>query len=153
MENNHNFLGKNLKRLPPGLRFHPTDEELLFEYLRCKVFDLSLPASVIPQIGFLNFDPWDLPGNSPRGRRTDWCMHEYSLDFNSSEVPIQVEDWAIYSVCRKQRNEEVGDSTSLHEDQSTYYSASPTSSSNSIYKVSSHETNYHERNSYSPYRV
>ncbi|KAK9684324.1 hypothetical protein RND81_10G202400 [Saponaria officinalis] len=58
-----NYVGNNLTILPPGLRFHPTDEEILFEYLRCKVFSLPLPASVIPEVDFLKFDPWDLPGN------------------------------------------------------------------------------------------
>ncbi|CAO2818310.1 unnamed protein product [Amaranthus hypochondriacus] len=53
-----------MNRLPPGFRFQPTDEELLFEYLRCKIFSLPLPASIIPEVSFSNYDPWDLPGDS-----------------------------------------------------------------------------------------
>ena len=53
-----------MNRLPPGFRFQPTDEELLFEYLRCKMFSLPLPASIIPEVSFSNYDPWDLPGMS-----------------------------------------------------------------------------------------
>lgn len=49
-------------RLPPGFRFHPTDEELLVQYLRRKVFSFPLPAAVIPEIDLANHDPWDLPG-------------------------------------------------------------------------------------------
>ncbi|RRT58696.1 hypothetical protein B296_00029108 [Ensete ventricosum] len=49
-------------RLPPGFRFHPTDEELVVQYLRTKVFSCPLPASIIPDINLSNFDPWDLPG-------------------------------------------------------------------------------------------
>ncbi|URD93934.1 ANAC083 transcription factor [Musa troglodytarum] len=36
-----------LTRLPPGFRFHPTDEELVVQYLKRKVFSCPLPASFI----------------------------------------------------------------------------------------------------------
>lgn len=58
----HNFVIEGVSRLPPGFRFQPTDEELLFQYLRCKIFGLPLPASVIPEVHFSNLDPWELPG-------------------------------------------------------------------------------------------
>ncbi|CAA7025139.1 unnamed protein product [Microthlaspi erraticum] len=50
-------------RLPPGFRFHPTDEELVVQYLRRKVTGLPLPASVIPEIDICKANPWDLPGD------------------------------------------------------------------------------------------
>ncbi|KMZ67000.1 NAC domain protein [Zostera marina] len=50
-----------LVRLPPGFRFHPTDEELVMQYLRRKVFSYPLPVSIIPDIHLSRFDPWDLP--------------------------------------------------------------------------------------------
>ncbi|KAJ0112967.1 hypothetical protein Patl1_01281 [Pistacia atlantica] len=49
-------------RLPPGFRFQPTDEELLFQYLKCKIFSSSLPAPIIPEVNIYKYDPWDLPG-------------------------------------------------------------------------------------------
>jgi len=49
-------------KLPPGFRFHPTDEELILQYLRRKAFSYPLPADVIPEIDLLRFNPWDLPG-------------------------------------------------------------------------------------------
>lgn len=50
-------------RLPPGFRFHPTDEELVVQYLKRKVCSSPLPASIIPEVLHLcNSDPWDLPG-------------------------------------------------------------------------------------------
>ncbi|XP_021775743.1 NAC domain-containing protein 41-like [Chenopodium quinoa] len=64
----HNFVGENLNRLPPGFRFQPTDEELLFQYLRCKIFSLPLPASIIPEVHFPKLDPWELPGDSMEER-------------------------------------------------------------------------------------
>lgn len=55
----------SMSKLPPGFVFEPTDEEILFEYLRRKIFALPLPASIIPElINLSNHDPWDLPGNS-----------------------------------------------------------------------------------------
>ncbi|XP_038879890.1 NAC domain-containing protein 83-like [Benincasa hispida] len=51
-----------MRGLPPGFRFEPTEEELVFEYLKCKVFSSALPASIIPDInGVWNLDPWDIP--------------------------------------------------------------------------------------------
>ncbi|WOK97435.1 hypothetical protein Cni_G06143 [Canna indica] len=56
------FVGHGmLKQLPPGFRFHPTDEELVVQYLRRKVYSCPLSASIIPEIDLGKFDPWDLP--------------------------------------------------------------------------------------------
>jgi len=49
--------------LPPGFRFHPTDEELVGYYLKRKVEGLEIELDVIPVIDFYKFDPWELPGN------------------------------------------------------------------------------------------
>lgn len=57
----HNHNGVGLK-LPPGFRFHPTDEELVVQYLRRKAFSCPLPASIIPEIDLAKYNPWDLPG-------------------------------------------------------------------------------------------
>lgn len=62
--NKHSFAREGVNRLPPGFRFQPTDEELLFQYLRCKIFSLPLPASVIPEVHFSKLNPWELPGDS-----------------------------------------------------------------------------------------
>ncbi|KAB2633132.1 NAC transcription factor 25-like [Pyrus ussuriensis x Pyrus communis] len=62
------FVGNGMIRLPPGFRFQPTDEELVFQYLRCKVFSCPLPASIIPEINVCMYDPWDLPGNLEQER-------------------------------------------------------------------------------------
>lgn len=49
--------------LPPGFRFHPTDEELVGYYLSRKVEGLEFELEVIPVIDLYKFDPWELPGN------------------------------------------------------------------------------------------
>ncbi|KAG2327838.1 hypothetical protein Bca52824_010566 [Brassica carinata] len=50
-------------RLPPGFRFHPTDEELVVHYLSRKVTGSPLPGYVIPEIDICKAEPWDLPGD------------------------------------------------------------------------------------------
>lgn len=51
--------------LPPGFRFHPTDEELVVHYLKKKVDSVPLPVSIIADVDLYKFDPWELPGMSP----------------------------------------------------------------------------------------
>lgn len=50
--------------LPPGFRFHPTDEELIGYYLKRKVEGLEIELEVIPVIELYKFDPWELPDKS-----------------------------------------------------------------------------------------
>ena len=49
--------------LPPGFRFHPTDQELIGYYLSRKIEGLEIELEVIPVIDLYKFDPWELPGN------------------------------------------------------------------------------------------
>uniref|UniRef100_A0A6N2KKZ4 NAC domain-containing protein n=1 Tax=Salix viminalis TaxID=40686 RepID=A0A6N2KKZ4_SALVM len=48
-------------RLPPGFRFHPTDEELVVHYLEKKAASVPLPVTIIAEIDLYKFDPWELP--------------------------------------------------------------------------------------------
>ncbi|CAN1129665.1 NAC domain-containing protein 10 [Linum perenne] len=48
--------------LPPGFRFHPTDQELLIYYLKQKISSSSPSFSLIADINIYKFNPWDLPG-------------------------------------------------------------------------------------------
>ncbi|XP_010556110.1 PREDICTED: NAC domain-containing protein 83 [Tarenaya hassleriana] len=63
-----NFVKNGVLRLPPGFRFHPTDEELVVQYLKRKVLSCPLPASIIPEVDVCRADPWDLPGDSEQER-------------------------------------------------------------------------------------
>jgi hypothetical protein len=49
-------------QLPPGFRFHPTDEELVLHYLRRKADSHVFQIPVIAEVDLYKFDPWDLPG-------------------------------------------------------------------------------------------
>ena len=48
--------------VPPGFRFHPTDEELLYYYLRRKVSYEAIDLDVIREVDLNKLEPWDLKG-------------------------------------------------------------------------------------------
>jgi hypothetical protein len=52
------------RRVPPGFRFHPTDEELVVYYLKRKVSGRSMEADVIAVVDLYKCEPWDLPDKS-----------------------------------------------------------------------------------------
>ncbi|KAI3407877.1 NAC domain-containing protein, partial [Psidium guajava] len=58
-------------RLPPGFRFHPTDEELITYYLTPKVSDRSFTSKAIVDVDLNKWEPWDLPGKASMGER-EW---------------------------------------------------------------------------------
>nr|CAB3474614.1 unnamed protein product [Digitaria exilis] len=57
--------------LPPGFRFHPTDEELVVHYLCRRVARQQLPVPIIAEVDLYKFDPWDLPEKALFGRK-EW---------------------------------------------------------------------------------
>jgi len=48
--------------MPPGFRFHPTDEELVIYYLKRKINGRTIELEIIPEIDLYKCEPWDLPG-------------------------------------------------------------------------------------------
>ncbi|XP_022893870.1 NAC domain-containing protein 86-like isoform X2 [Olea europaea var. sylvestris] len=50
--------------LPPGFRFHPTDEELVAYYLKRKINGQRIDLEIIPEVDLYKCEPWDLPGKS-----------------------------------------------------------------------------------------
>ncbi|KFK31456.1 hypothetical protein AALP_AA6G114100 [Arabis alpina] len=111
--------------LPPGFRFHPTDEELIDYYLKRKVEGLEIELEVIPEIDLYKFDPWELPEKSflpnrdmewfffcsrdkkyPNGDRTSWIMHEYRLCDDDSSQGLQHFKGA-YVLCRVAKKNEI----------------------------------------------
>ena len=53
-----------MEELPPGLRFYPTEEELVSFYLFNKLEGRRQERlnQVVPVIDICNIEPWDLPG-------------------------------------------------------------------------------------------
>ncbi|XP_024925654.2 NAC domain-containing protein 76 [Ziziphus jujuba] len=52
--------GNGQLTVPPGFRFHPTDEELLYYYLRKKVSYEAIDLDVIREVDLNKLEPWDL---------------------------------------------------------------------------------------------
>ncbi|KDP36447.1 hypothetical protein JCGZ_08577 [Jatropha curcas] len=50
--------------LPPGFRFHPTDEELVAYYLDRKITGKTIELEIIPEVDLYKCEPWDLPEKS-----------------------------------------------------------------------------------------
>ncbi|KAL1202503.1 NAC transcription factor 56 [Cardamine amara subsp. amara] len=57
--------------LPPGFRFHPTDEELVVHYLKRKAASAPLPVAIIAEVDLYKFDPWELPAKASFGEQ-EW---------------------------------------------------------------------------------
>nr|GMD38904.1 NAC domain-containing protein 86 [Ipomoea batatas] len=50
--------------LPPGFRFHPTDEELVNYYLKRKIHGLEIELDIIPEVDLYKCEPWELAEKS-----------------------------------------------------------------------------------------
>lgn len=57
--------------LPPGFRFHPTDEEIITHYLSPKVANHGFAATAIGEIDLNKCEPWDLPSKAKMGEK-EW---------------------------------------------------------------------------------
>ncbi|CAH1429458.1 unnamed protein product [Lactuca virosa] len=57
--------------LPPGFRFHPTDEELITFYLSQKITDSSFTSKAVAEVDLNKCEPWDLPAKASMGEK-EW---------------------------------------------------------------------------------
>ncbi|KAL8237906.1 hypothetical protein R6Q59_018987 [Mikania micrantha] len=57
--------------LPPGFRFHPTDEELISCYLLRKVLDRSFTGRAFADVDLNKCEPWELPQRAKMGEK-EW---------------------------------------------------------------------------------
>ncbi|KAM0834424.1 hypothetical protein ACQ4PT_063584 [Festuca glaucescens] len=57
--------------LPPGFRFHPTDEEVITSYLTPKVLDEFFSCLVMADVDLNKCEPWDLPSKAKMGEK-EW---------------------------------------------------------------------------------
>lgn len=71
MESTDSSSGSQQPNLPPGFRFHPTDEELVVHYLKKKASSSPLPVSIIAEVDLYKFDPWELPAKATFGEQ-EW---------------------------------------------------------------------------------
>uniref|UniRef100_A0A7I4EQN7 NAC domain-containing protein n=1 Tax=Physcomitrium patens TaxID=3218 RepID=A0A7I4EQN7_PHYPA len=64
------------QRLPPGYRFHPTDEELVAYYLKYKINGKQIEMNPIAVVDLYKCEPWDLPVKSGvGGNDQEWYFY------------------------------------------------------------------------------
>ncbi|KAM5573960.1 NAC domain-containing protein 100 [Rosa sericea] len=61
----------NEQGLPPGFRFHPTDEELITFYLASKVYNGAFCGVDIAEVDLNRCEPWELPDVAKMGDK-EW---------------------------------------------------------------------------------
>ncbi|KAF8698490.1 hypothetical protein HU200_035230 [Digitaria exilis] len=81
--------------VPPGFRFHPTDEELVGYYLRKKVASQKIDLDVIRDVDLYRIEPWDLQV-SPIGR--GWAV---GLSRLCSALHPTEEGWVVCRAFKK----------------------------------------------------
>ncbi|XP_062197656.1 NAC domain-containing protein 77-like [Phragmites australis] len=57
--------------LPPGFRFHPTDEEIITSYLLKKFLNPSFAPRAVGEVDLNKCEPWDLPSKAKMGEK-EW---------------------------------------------------------------------------------
>ncbi|XP_042500999.1 protein CUP-SHAPED COTYLEDON 2-like isoform X2 [Macadamia integrifolia] len=68
---NYQLFDNSDPHLPPGFRFHPTDEELITYYLVKKVLDGSFTGRAIAEVDLNKCEPWELPEKAKMGEK-EW---------------------------------------------------------------------------------
>nr|GEU50363.1 NAC domain-containing protein 7-like [Tanacetum cinerariifolium] len=65
--------------VPPGFRFHPTDEELVDYYLRKKINSRAIELDVIRDVDLYKIEPWDLQEMCRLGteEQNDWYFFSH----------------------------------------------------------------------------
>ncbi|XP_027352922.1 NAC domain-containing protein 43-like [Abrus precatorius] len=79
MPENMNISVNGQSQVPPGFRFHPTEEELLQYYLRKKVSFEKIDLDVIRDVDLNKLEPWDIQekckiGSTPQN---DWYFFSH----------------------------------------------------------------------------
>ncbi|KAK1324736.1 Protein CUP-SHAPED COTYLEDON 2 [Acorus calamus] len=67
----NNTVHNSESQLPPGFRFHPTDEELITYYLLKKVLDGTFSGRAIAEVDLNKCEPWELPSKAKMGEK-EW---------------------------------------------------------------------------------
>ncbi|KAL5998861.1 hypothetical protein ACLOJK_009809 [Asimina triloba] len=91
-------------QLPPGFRFHPTDEELITYYLMKKVLDSSFTGRAIAEVDLNKCEPWQLPGTNANAS-LDHLSHIFAFIFNNSlqescaeKAKMGEKEWYFFSL-------------------------------------------------------
>ncbi|KAL2331400.1 hypothetical protein Fmac_018981 [Flemingia macrophylla] len=71
MDCSYHLFDNTEAHLPPGFRFHPTDEELITYYLLKKVLDSTFTGRAIAEVDLNKSEPWELPEKAKMGEK-EW---------------------------------------------------------------------------------
>ncbi|KAJ4845098.1 hypothetical protein Tsubulata_037919 [Turnera subulata] len=65
--------------VPPGFRFHPTEEELVGYYLKRKIHSLKIDLQVIVDIDLYKMEPWDIQARCKLGydEQNEWYFFSH----------------------------------------------------------------------------
>ncbi|EYU22848.1 hypothetical protein ABFS82_03G110300 [Erythranthe guttata] len=65
--------------VPPGFRFHPTEEELVGYYLKRKIDSQKIDLDVITDIDLYRMEPWDIEGRCKLGyeEQNEWYFFSH----------------------------------------------------------------------------
>ncbi|MCD7466190.1 hypothetical protein HAX54_002642 [Datura stramonium] len=65
--------------VPPGFRFHPTEEELVGYYLKRKINSLKIDLDVITDIDLYRIEPWDIQDRCKLGyeEQNEWYFFSH----------------------------------------------------------------------------
>ncbi|KAD6119320.1 hypothetical protein R6Q59_025365 [Mikania micrantha] len=65
--------------VPPGFRFHPTEEELVGYYLKRKVESLHIDLDVIVDLDLYRMEPWEIEGRCKLGyeEQNEWFFFSH----------------------------------------------------------------------------
>ncbi|KAE8677361.1 NAC105 protein [Hibiscus syriacus] len=65
--------------VPPGFRFHPTEEELVGYYLQRKINSIRIDLNVIVEIDLYKMEPWDIQARCNIGNeeQSEWYFFSY----------------------------------------------------------------------------
>lgn len=69
--NNESYIDQGL---PPGFRFHPTDEELVSHYLAKKIENPNFACRAVVEADLNKSEPWELPGKAAMGEK-EWYFY------------------------------------------------------------------------------
>ncbi|XP_039117179.1 NAC domain-containing protein 30-like [Dioscorea cayenensis subsp. rotundata] len=65
--------------IPPGFRFHPTEEELVGYYLTRKVTSQHIDIGIISEVDLYGIEPWDIQDRCKHGYedQSEWYFFSY----------------------------------------------------------------------------
>ncbi|KAL9328242.1 hypothetical protein ACSQ67_003245 [Phaseolus vulgaris] len=104
--------------VPPGFRFHPTDEELVGYYLRKKVASQKIDLDVIREIDLYRIEPWDLQACLINPKSKVIKVQRFSSQLWNLIVFLQEEGWVV---CRAFKKKTTGQTKTTEGWDSSYF--------------------------------